>query len=208
VREHVRAALIAFALLVHGIAASPLPKSVRRAQFDTPIAQEEIGRWVHLLTSVGIVTTHAEIAEASITYGTALADLRTTLLGPFRPWFRISGTGQAWGLFTFPDTFPHQLTVEIERGGTWERIFAGLDDDATWMRTTLAYRRVRGVYDGNTRKPAKSYDNLANWLAARALADFPDATAARIGFVRFHTKAPGEPPDTEQTVKFQRVVPR
>lgn len=207
-RDHVRAALIAVAFAVYGVAASPLPKSVKRTSFDNEIAVEEFDRWVALLGAVGVSTTRAELVDYAYESGVVLADVRTALLGPFRPWFRVSGTGQAWGLFTFPDSFPHQLVVEVDEGAGWRVVYAGLDDDADWMREVLAYRRVRGVYDGNTRKPAASYKTFVQWIGKRALADFPAAKRARVGFVRFHTRAPGEPPDPSREERFQRVVTR
>ena len=208
VRDHVRAALIAATLLVHGIAASPLPKSVKRANFDSEMATEEFDRWVGILRGVGIRTTRKALADDAYASGVVLADLRGFLLGPFRPWFRISGTGQAWGLFTYPDSFPHQLVIEVREQGAWRAVFKALDPDAHWQRELLAYRRVRGVYDGNTQKPGPSYTHFVTWIGHRALEDFPTADAARVGFLRFHTRAPGEPADPSVEAKFQRVVER
>lgn len=206
--DHARAALILVALVVNGVAASPLPKSVKRSQFDTPIAKEELARWVGILGTVGIDITHAELADRSYAIGKGFADVRKVLMGPFGGWFRVTGTGQGWGLFTYPDSYPHQLVIEVKERGKWRTVYAGLDDDAAWRRATLAYRRVRGVYDGNTRKPGASYDNFVKWIGAEALADFPAASEVRVGFVRLHSTAPGEPKDPERTAKFQRTVKR
>ncbi len=207
-RDQLRAVLIALVIAVYGVAASPLPKGVKRSQFETAMAKEELDRWVGILGGVGVTTTRKDLADFSWEWGQSLSQVRSALLGPFRPWFRVSGTGQGWGLFTYPDTFPHQLTVDVRVNGEWKRVYAGLDDEADWMRDTLVYRRVRGVYDGNTRKPGASYTNFANWIGRRALEDFPEATEARVGFLRFHTLAPGEAPDPERTEKYQRVVTR
>jgi hypothetical protein len=206
--DHARGALLALVLVVHGIAASPLPKSVKRSQLESPIGREELDHWVNILGGVGVTVTRAELEDATLVVGSRAADVRRTLLGPFQPWFRFTGTGQGWGLFTTPDTFPHQLVVEVRRGETWETVYAGLDPDATWNRDRFAYRRLRGVYDGNTRKPGASYDNFVAQVGAWALADFPDASAARVGFVRFHTRAPDQPPDPERAEKFKRAVAR
>lgn len=207
-RDHLRAALIAVVLLVHGIAASPLPRSVKRSQFESAIAKEELDRWVAILGAVGVTLTREELAERSFARGQQLVKLRTFLLGPVRPWLRVSGTGQSWGLFTYPDAWPHQLVVEIRVGSAWRTVYAGLDDEADWNREMLAYRRVRGVYDGNTYKPTKVYENFARWIGGRALADFPEAEEARVKFIRYHTRAPGQEPDPERTEKLVRVVGR
>ncbi|MDP2315591.1 MAG: hypothetical protein Q8P41_22015 [Pseudomonadota bacterium] len=214
-RDHVRAALIAVVLLVSGIAASPMPKSVRRAHFETPIAIEEVDRWVGILGGVGVTVTRKELADRTYTVGKFFADLRGTLLGPFKGWFRVTGTGQGWGLFTYPDSYPHQLVIEVRAAGSapgsedgWRPIYAALDPDAAWHRDQLAYRRVRGVYDGNTRKPGPSYDNFVAWASRQAFADLPDAAEVRIGFIRTHSTMPGVQPDPERLPKFQRVVAR
>ena len=207
-RDHVRAALIAVVLLVHGIAASPLPRSVKRSQFESAIAKEELDRWVGLLGAAWVTVTRAELADRSFAFGEQLVALRTFLLGPVRPWFRVSGTGQSWGLFTYPDSWPHQLVVEIRVGKEWRTVFAGLDEEADWSRALLAYRRVRGVYDGNTYRPTKTYEHFAKWIGGRALADFPEARQARVKFIRYHTRAPGQPPDPERSEKLVRLVDR
>lgn len=200
--------MIALVIAVYGVAASPLPKTMKRSQFDAPIAVEELDRWVGLLGGVGIVLTRDELAEHTYQVGKVFADLRGVLLGPFKPWFRISGTGQGWGLFTYPDSFPHQLVVEVREAGEWRVVYAALDPERDWMRPALAYRRVRGVYDGNTRKPGASYWNFVDFVAARALADHPAASEARVGFMRTHSVRPGEEPDPERSPRFQKVVAR
>lgn len=208
-RDHVRAVVIALVLVVNGVAASPLPKSVKRSQFDTPIAIEELDRWVGISQTVGVPLTRAELTEHAYTIGKFFADLRGSLLGPFKGWFRVTGTGQGWGLFTYPDSYPHQLVVEVRPAdGEWRPVYTALDPDAAWRRSSLVYRRVRGVYDGNTRKPGASYDNFAAWLGKHALADFPDAAEARVGFVRTHSTMPDKEPDPERLPKFHRVVKR
>jgi hypothetical protein len=194
---------------VYGLAASPLPKSLKRSQFDNPIAEEEFDKWVGILGGVGISTTRKDLADEVFDFGSIFAGVRGVLLGPFKGWFRISGTGQSWGLFTYPDSYPHQLVVEVRpAGGEWKTVFAGLDPDATWMRDQLAYRRVRGVYDGNTKNPGASYDNFVQWIGKRALEDFPDAAEVRVGFIRTHTVMPGVPPDPERLPRFQKTVTR
>jgi len=205
----VRAALIALALVVYGVAASPLPKTVKRSHFEQPIAIEELDRWVGILGRIGVATTRAELSGRAYEAGRALADVRGALLGPFKGWFRVSGTGQGWGLFTYPDSYPYQLVIEVRpAAGDWRPVYAALDPDAAWRRDQLAYRRVRGVYDGNTRKPGASYENFADRIGRLALADFPDAAEARVGFIRTHSTMPGRPRDPERLPQHQRTVAR
>jgi hypothetical protein len=209
VREHVRAALIALAILVHGVAASPLPKSAKRASFEQDIAKEELNRWVGILGAVGVDATPKELSDLVYQTSVALVDVRSTLLGPFRGWFRLTGTGQGWGLFTYPDSYPHQLTVAV-RGveQVWRPIYVALDPEYTWRRDVFVYRRVRGVYDGNTLRAGASYENFVRWTAREAFADFPEALQVRVGFYRFHTVRPDEPRDPERVEKHMRIIDR
>lgn len=208
-RAHLRAILIALALLVNGIAASPLPKSVKRSQFTSEVGVEELDRWVGILGGVGVTVTRKDLGEQLYTVGKFFTDLRRSLLGPFGTWFRTTGTGQGWGLFTYPDSYPHQLVIEVRKaGGDWRPVYAALDPDATWRRSTFVYRRVRGVYDGNTQKPGASYDNFVARVGEQALAEFPDEAEVRVGFIRTHSTMPNVKPDPERLPAFRRVVTR
>jgi hypothetical protein len=200
----VRAAGIAAVLFVHGLATLPLPHSMRRASFDEPVAQEELSAQARLLRRIGVNVTTEELVDVMFRSGTAWVSVYNAVLKPVEPAFRITGTGQSWGLFTYPDTFPHQLIVEVRssKSGPWATLFAGLDPEHRWMRDVLAYRRVRGVYDGQTTKPGASWNNLTKWLARRAFTEDPAVQTVRVSFRRFHTVKPGEPPDT--TVEAQR----
>lgn len=208
-REHVRAALIGLAVLVHGVAASPLPKAAKRSALQNEVAIDELNRWVGLLGAVGITTTREALAEGAYRTAQSLVGVRSTLMTPFRGWLRVTGTGQGWGLFTYPDTYPHQLVV-YKRGEdqVWTPVYIALDHEYTWHRDVLAYRRIRGVYHGSTNKTAASYENFASWVARDVFAEFPDALQAKIGFVRFHTVRPGEPVDSERVEKHTRIIDR
>jgi hypothetical protein len=202
-----RAALIAVALLVNGLLALPLPKSVKRSSFDTPIAKEELDNWVDLLAVAGVRTTRDALADHLTAYGKQTSALRSALVKPMKPWMRVSGTGQAWGLFTYPDTFPHRLVIEGRPSATapWQTIFAGLDPEHDFLASVFTYRRVRGVYDGNTDKPGSSWRNFTKWAADRVFEAYPEHQEVQVGFVRFHTVAPGGTPDPTVTRRHFRT---
>ncbi len=215
-REHLRGAILLLVVGVHGFAALPLPHSARKSQYDTPIAQEEIARWQAAFADVGLEVTRGEIVDVAWASAQGSVALRKRVLGPFTGLLRWTGTGQGWGLFTTPDSFPHQLRVWIQPAApldaavapAWRLVYAGLDPDAVWRVEQLAYRRVRGVYDGQTTRPGASWDKAARWIATRALEDFPAAGRVRVGFVRRHSKFPGEPADTTETTRHLRIHAR
>jgi hypothetical protein len=236
-REHLRGAALLAVVAVQGFAALPLPHSARKSQYDTPIAREEIARWQGALAGMGIRVTRGEIVDVAWASAQGSVTLRKTVLAPFDGPLRWTGTGQGWGLFTTPDAFPHQLRVWIQpvpggtTGGTtcaglhgteggpppsvtpppdpaWRLVYAGLDDTADWRVDQLAYRRVRGVYDGQTTRPGAAWENVARWIADRALEDFPEAARVRVGFVRRHSVVPGETPDPTETTRHLRIHAR
>jgi hypothetical protein len=207
-RADVRGALIALALLVYGALALPIQRSVRRSSFDTPVAREELARWTDLLARVGVHRSVGELADDLVDVGNAVGGVKATLTAPLKPWTRLTGTGQAWGLFTYPDTFPHRLVIEGRTGDTWRTLYAGLDPDATFLRDILTYRRVRGVYDGNTVKPGDSWNNFAAWAAKRVFESHPDVVEVHVLFHRFHTTPPDGPADPKVVPRHLRTFQR
>jgi len=205
VTAELRAGLIAGVLAVYGFAALPLPKAVQRSTFETPVAREELGRIITLAAGFGVALEHDRFADDLTRWGNAVGAVRRTALLPVKGWLRITGTGQAWGLFTYPDTWPHQLVVEALAGDRWEVLYAGLDPAATWDREVFVYRRVRGVYDGNTTRPGASWENFALWTARRAALAAPEAPQVRVGFVRFHTTPPTGEADPQRERRHLRT---
>ncbi len=208
--RHARAALLLFVVALHLFAAAPLPRSVRRSQYEGPMARDEVARWVELLAAVGVRRTPEELVEASYRSGVFWSELRRSVLRPFDGVFRVTGTGQGWGLFTYPDTYPHRLTVwaRPRHDAPWEVLYAALDAAHDWRRPWFAYRRIRGVYDGQTAKPGPSYETFARWAAGLAFDDVPWAAEVRVGFVRAHTTEPGRTPDPTTTQRNLRTFTR
>ncbi len=204
-----RAAGILGVLLLYGVMAVPLPRTVSTKTFENPVAVEELAHWTEVLAGIGVQTSPDELRDGLITAGSLLGGVKAGVLQPFKPWLRLTGTGQAWGLFTYPDTFPHRLVLEGRSDlDTWRTLFAGLDDHAGFMREVFTYRRIRGVYDGNTTTPGDSWNNFSKWAAYHALDAFPDLVEVRVGFHRFHTVPPGGVPDPEVVVRHLRVYRR
>jgi hypothetical protein len=208
--RHVRAGLIALVVAVSLFAAAPLPKSVKRSQFDTPLAREEIARWIDLFAAVGIHRTREQLVEDAHASGTFWVGVRRTVLGPFADLFRITGTGQGWGLFTYPDSFPHRLHVwtRTSADANWQVLYAGLDAEHDWQRDRFTYRRVRAIYDGQTTRTGATYDTFTRWAARMAFEDVPEAAQVRVGFVRMHTTEPGRPEDPETKERLLRTFTR
>lgn len=196
-----RAGLIALVVLVHSCAALPMPRPIRAEDARTPTAQEEIDRWRGILSSLGYDASEEELLELVNGIGSACAEVKSTVMAPFRPVLRFTGTGQAWALFAYPDRFPNRLNVEI-RGpeDEWRTVYAAADAEHTFMAAHFAYRRVRGVYDTAAAKgaPGRVYDRFADWVARETLAAYPEATTVRVKMLQRRVSLPGEDPEADQ----------
>lgn len=204
-----RAALLLVVIAVQLVQAIPIPSRVRRSDFETDYAKEELAAWVEALGRWGIETPPAQLAETFFTVGSVAAEARRTLVAPLRPVYRLSGTGQQWGLFTYPDVYPHQLEVAARAGaGPWTILYRGNDPEHAWQKPVLSYRRLRGVYDGNATKPGVSWTTFTRWVARRVFAEFPEYQEVRVRLLRLHTVQPGEPKDTRKIARHARTWTR
>ncbi len=192
-RDDVRAGLLLVVLVPNLFASLPLARSAARKNFDTPLARDELARLREVTAMVGWEPSHDELADLLYDIANAEADLREVVLAPARPFFRITGTGQAWGLFSYPDRFPAQLVVESRSGaGDYALRYASLDPEADLGADKFVYRRVRGVYDGNSEKSGRTWDPFVSWAAGEVFAADPTATEVRVSFRRLRTFEPGE----------------
>ncbi len=199
-RRELRAALIAAAVLVHGFAAAPLPRSVKASDLAGPIAADELKRWSELLTGLGLEATPADLKDLALDVGGSVAAFRQAVIAPARPFFRFTGTGQAWGLFTFPDTRPRRLVVEGSEGGQWRPLYRALEPEYDWHGEVFRYRRIRAPIDAYTRKqrPGEIYERFADHTLALALEENPELDAARLLVERLHSVTPDRTPDPPQ----------
>ena len=81
-------------------------------------AQAEVERWSGILGQLGVDIPPDELTVKALEIGAASTRFRRTFLKPSRPFRTLTGTGQAWGLFTYPDPYPGRLVVE---GGAIDR---------------------------------------------------------------------------------------
>jgi hypothetical protein len=196
-RSDLRATMLAVVVAINGIAALPLARKADHKSFERKLAQDEVRRWQGLLAGVGLGFTREELTEGAFTFAKGSLATRKFLLDPFKPWFHFTGTGQAWGLFTYPDRYPGRLLVEAREGeGEWVLLYAALDAEHAFNRDKLVYRRVRGVYDSSSEKVGTSYDPFCSWIAAEVFAARPQYEEVRVRFLTIHTHEPGEQGDT------------
>ncbi|MEN0066549.1 MAG: hypothetical protein AAGA48_30715 [Myxococcota bacterium] len=205
-KDHLRGALIALALIAHGIYALPLPYKVTEVSLKEDWRQRDIRLWRGWLKNAGIDVTHEQI-EANLMWATNLTgSLHKTLKAPFAPLFRITQSNQAWALFAAASTKPERLVIEVREHGQreWRPILRRLDPCCTWKEPIIRYRRIRGIWDGQKRRARRPYLNLTQWLADQVLVEMPEVDEVRIYLEQGRTVYPWEPPDETRIERHVR----
>lgn len=194
-----RAVLIAMVLLVHGTKALPWP-DVRERDLDYGVAQDELDRWSGLLGDLGLTIPPQELAARVISVGRASSAAQRLLHGPFRPLLRVTGTGQAWGLFAYPDPYAGRLVVSAReagadgRPGPWQERYRAPREGQPWLVDRLENRRIRGIYDdnGDRPKPGGFYDPFCDWVAVEVMARQPQVVEVEVRLDLVTNRVPGD----------------
>jgi len=206
-----RAGLIALVLLVHACAATPFPRRIRPEDARTPTAQEELGLWLKMLGKLGVRATQDQLLDLVNAAADLSLGVRDVVIEPFRPLLRITGTGQAWALFAYPERYPNHLQIEVrEPAGGWRLVYAAADPERRFLADQLAFRRIRGVYDTAASRgaPGAAYDRFTDWVAREAFAAYPDATDVRVKMLQKRVTLPDEDPAEEEKTRLVRLRSR
>jgi hypothetical protein len=200
-----RAFILAIVVGVHGLMAAPLPSRMRAQERTNPDSLEEVARWTKALNKLGIGISEEGLMDFSFWTGEVATTSRNFFLKPFRPLFRFTGTGQAWGLFTHPDRYPDYLEIYGKGQESWELIYKIHDTEYDFMAEQLAYRRIRGLWDGSSNKPKASYNYFVDWVARNAFESYPDLESVRVQFRRTRTFTPSETAYEVNKVRHRRI---
>lgn len=191
--DDARAAILLVVIGVHGFAAAPLAHHARSRDLRQPLVRDEFSRLQAALATVGVHVEVEDLAEGAYALSVFESDLRRAGLAPFRSVLRLTGTGQAWGLFTYPDRFPHRLWVRGRaEGGAWTPLYVSLDPDADFNEEKFVYRRIRGIYDNNSDRQGPTWDAFCTWAAREVFAAYPEIDEVEVSFQRIYTHEPGE----------------
>jgi len=195
-RDHLRAAIIAIALIAHGIYALPLPNRVTERTLKEDWRQRDIELWRGWLSDAGIAVEHEQIEQQLLFWTGLSADLHQTLKWPFRPLFELTSSNQAWALFAAATTKPETVVVQVRTDdGEWRTVTRRLDPDADWMDATIRYRRIRGLWDGQKKRTRRPYINLTEWIANEAFTKWPEVKQVRVFLEQRRSVYPWEEPD-------------
>ena len=189
-----RALLISVVLLGQWIDALPLPE-LRRRDLDHPIAQDEVKQWTGVLNDLGMELTTEETIEGALVVGALAIDFRKFTMAPLRPIKKLTGTGQSWGLFAYPDPYAGRLVIDVrEEKEEWQTLFSAPGSGFGTLTQKMRYRRVRGIYDdnGDRPRPGALYNRFADWVAWEIFQEHPEVDAVQIRLDLMRIIPPGE----------------
>lgn len=194
--DHLRGALIAVALLGHGIYAIPFTQRITRTDIEQPGRQRSVEAWSRSFGQVGITVTPDELADWAVDTTKQISEAHQTLKTPYKPLFQLTNSHQGWALFASATTRPETIVIDVKRKGAegWDPIARRLDPKSPWRADQIRYRRIRGVWDGLKKIPRPGYRNFVRWVARRAFEEFDDVTHVRIYMNRGYSTYPWRPP--------------
>lgn len=190
-RSQLRAALIAFAIVVSLVEGCPVPHA-GHATLAHPANQREVERWSEILTELGYAISPPDLAERVVAASDALGRMHGRIVAPVAPLQRWTRTSQRWNLFPLADPAPYRMHVEAQCSGEWRLLYRPLDPDHRFMGTALEYRRLRGAWNPGVRGPRPAYGHFVDFLTARIFDAYPDCDRARVRFEQIRLPRPGE----------------
>jgi hypothetical protein len=180
-RDQLRAGLIAVVLLLQLLDAVPLPE-LRAKHLANPVAKAELKQWSEVLHAVGVTVTPTELGEIGLRMGSVAGTFRKTALRPWHPFRQLTGTGQSWGLFAYPEPATGRLVLDGRSAVGTETFYRAPGGKNDALESVLEYRRIRGVYDGASDRPQprRIYRRFGVWVASRIMRVRPDITDVEV----------------------------
>ena len=204
----IRATILTVVIAINLVVAVPWGPRITENTIKKPIAQDEITNWLAFVQGLGVQMSQEAFEGWVIWTSNAIADVDQALVAPTKPFRRITGTGQAWALFATPDSRPAAIEISGRNGdeGEFELLFRRHDPAHTMLGDHLSFRRMRGIYDGQSAKPGRAYRNFNRWVAQSVFALRPDLDRVQAAFRRRHTVPPTQPPDPEVKIEHARIL--
>lgn len=193
----IRALLIALALLVELTHSLP-DRVVDGQRLERPEAQRFVTESDHWLATVGLSPGRRAIGRTLRRASEELVAARAFVLRPFEPLFRLTVTGQQWGLFLLGTRECFRIHVEVRRPrAAWSELYRAPGEGPPWLSRLLRYRRVRGIYNPSSRSgPRGQYEGFVRALARQVLARDRQLNELRVRMERLHIVAPGSAPES------------
>lgn len=205
----VRASVMTYLLLVALLNALP-HRPLDNARLRTPSARRIVRHAQKVLHAVGVERSRTALRASAIGASLSLFALRERVVEPLQPALEFFGSRQRWGLFLQGGRSAHRLQIE-GRGRAdepWVLLYRAHRYDALALSDTLAYRRVRGIY--NPRRPEQAraqYDAFTDWVAGEVMRRRPKLTQVRVSMQRLELDS-GRAPSRELGTELERIHAR
>lgn len=148
------------------------------------------------LRAFGIDVRRADVAATLIAITTPLVRVRNALVDPVAPALDFAQMGQRWGLFLQSGHTGYRLEVAARtEHGAFEVLYRPHEVDARGLGSTLAFRRLRGLYNpGAKGHPRAQFEGFVSWLAETLFRDHPELVAVRVRMERLQLGSRTAPP--------------
>jgi hypothetical protein len=153
----VRAALVAFAIVIGLVDGCPTPDG-RQRKYMGASSRAFVDDVDH---------TRKEILD----------------LWPFQKFSELVRAHQKWNLFAGASKDRYRMWIEARSGAgaEWDVLYRVYDDDHDFLADQMAYRRMRGAWaPRGSRGPRGAYPSFATWVARQVFARWPDYDEVRI----------------------------
>ena len=212
--RHARGVLVAVHLFAVTFMALPSASGgMNRRAWSDPTVQGEFTAWSARLRSYGVDVTAPELEDTMWSFATSYEGLRDLVLTPLRPYFRLTGTSQSWKMFVAPHRYPSRMEIDVDRGAGFEQVYVERSSEHDWMRTWFDHDRMRSaVFRYGWPHYRSSRTAFVDWVATRAMKDFPGATRVRVSFVSYRTPSPQEirlgirPAENREIVEVRKLA--
>lgn len=203
---HLRGVFVAAHIITICALSTPdLGGALNRRAWKAATVQDEFAAWAQRFSRLGADLSSAELEDKLWSLATSWAELRTTLLVPFRPYADVVGARQRWRMFAAPNRVPARLRIAVKAEGKWRTVYEARSNEYTWQERRFDTERIRGaIHLASWPHRRRDYRRLAAWIADEAARDFPEATHVRLSFVRARSRTPEQvragmaPPDKEE----------
>ncbi|NUP06088.1 MAG: hypothetical protein HOW73_08520 [Polyangiaceae bacterium] len=181
IRAQLWAAFITFHVLAVIVMSLPGEGITSKAQWQSENLRSDFAGWANALRKVGIAISDEELAEKARAVAEGYVDARSVLSAPFEPYQQATGARQGWAMFASPQRHPAEVHVDVFERGEWRPLFRPRSAEYSWFTRRLDHHRLRKLSGRFARGFNRGvYDDLARYLADRALHDFPTAERVRV----------------------------
>jgi hypothetical protein len=140
--------------------------------------------WAGTAQVIGFDLSAEDVESLCWTWGQRVVAARNTILAPFQPYFKYTGTRQSWQMFGYLNRTPGRIEVatcdkakkKMCTESDWESRFIMGSDAADWLRPTIEQERMRAIVSSFAwKRSRRHYKELGHWWAIQAARDFPEA---------------------------------